>query len=534
VKPTDPIYCNEINIKQDTTMSQSINQKIQTRRRRVAIVLCGAAASLMLLVAGSTGEEAAPATQPAANQPAGERSRNDLIASGVNANGKLELMLNKTAVISTRAPYKRVSVGQPEIADVNPISPTNLLVTAKKAGTTQLIIWDDAERSQVIDVAVVHDLAQLEDQLKAMFPDTKVTVEGANGSVVLRGRVPKLAVAEQMAQLAKPYALEGAEVLNFLEISGGQQVMLMVKFAEVSRSVQNSLGVNLGFTDGGTILGTVNGGAPAFNLATAGASNALGVPQTTTGSQLFGSVDLGGSTIVGFLNALRQNNLMRLLAEPNLIAASGEEASFLAGGEFPVPVPQSSSGGGTTITIEYREFGVRLNFTPVVLGNGRIRLKATPEVSDLDFSSPVVNAGFRIPIINKRRVQTTVELNEGQTFAIAGLLNNQVTASKDVTPLLGDLPIIGTLFRSVRFERKETELVVLVTPMLVEGMGPGEVPTLPGQNWRYPNEGELFWNRDLGGPKEALPENTTPPKFQGAYGFQPVAPLAGVDSGSAE
>src|SRR5262249_42839350 len=155
--------------------------------------------------------------------------------------------------------------------------------------------------------------------------------------------------------------------------------------------------------------------------------------------------------VVAFVNALRQNNLLRILAEPNLVAVSGQEASFLAGGEFPVPVPQSGTSGDATITIEYREFGVRLKFVPIVLGNGKIRLKLNPEVSDLDFSSPLVISGSNIPIVNKRTVNTTIEIADGQTFAIAGLLDNNVAASKSVTPLLGDLPVLGTLFRSTRY-----------------------------------------------------------------------------------
>jgi pilus assembly protein CpaC len=216
---------------------------------------------------------------------------------------------------------------------------------------------------------------------------------------------------------------------------------------------------------------------------------------------------------------------------------SGQEASFLAGGEFPVPVPQSGTGGGTTITIEYREFGVRLNFVPVVLGDGRIRLKLTPEVSDLDFSSPLVIQGSRIPIINKRTVTTTIELADGQTFAIAGLLDHSVNAAKDVTPGLGDLPVLGALFRSVRYERKETELLVLVTPRLVEAMNPSQVPAVPGETWRHPKELDLYFKQDIG--NEVLPVKggsaTTPtapvgtagagqsgnPRYRGSYGFTP-------------
>jgi pilus assembly protein CpaC len=250
---------------------------------------------------------------------------------------------------------------------------------------------------------------------------------------------------------------------------------------------------------------------------------------------LFGAGQIGNFYFEYFIQALRQNNLMRLLAEPNLVAISGQEASFLAGGEFPIPVTQGGGGsGGVAVTIEYREFGVRLKFVPVVLGDGRIRLRVAPEVSDLDFTTAVRFNGFVVPGLNSRKLDTTVELQDGQTFAIGGLLNNAMTSSKDVTPGLGDLPVLGVLFRSVRYQRKETELVVLVTPRLVSGMNPGQVPTLPGEHWRDPNELDLFLNRDIGGemPDSRRAATTQPiaadsdaadaPRYRGSYGFTPA------------
>ena len=220
--------------------------------------------------------------------------------------------------------------------------------------------------------------------------------------------------------------------------------------------------------------------------------------------------------------------MLRVLAEPNLVVYSGARGSFLAGGEFPFPVPQTASGGGiaAAITVEFKKFGVQLDFTPVVLGDGRIRLKVTPEVSDLDYSRSITLAGTVIPSITKRTLTTEIELAEGQTFAVAGLLNNRTTANKDVTPLLGDVPVLGALFRSVRYERNESELVVLVTPRLVEAMNPDQVPSLPGERWRYPSEGELLWNADLGGPADrasgAAQTGGKPPRFRGEYGFTPA------------
>jgi len=239
----------------------------------------------------------------------------------------------------------------------------------------------------------------------------------------------------------------------------------------------------------------------------------------------FGSFMAGHTAFEVFLTALRTNNLLRVLAEPNLTVVSGEQASFLAGGEFPYPVPQTNGTGGTTITIEYKPYGVRLNFTPVVLGDGRIRLHVAPEVSDLDYSNAVQLNGFSIPGLTERKANTTVELAEGQTLSMAGLLNTRVSASKQVTPILGDIPILGALFRSVRYEHSETELVVLVTPRLVEGMNPGQVPPITGERWRYPTEPQVWATADLGGPAaDALhaPTNTAPKQFEGSYGYSPA------------
>jgi pilus assembly protein CpaC len=453
-----------------------------------------------------------------------------LITDGLE-DGRLALLMNKSTVLSTRSPYKRVSIGAPDVADVNTIGPNNLLVTAKKPGATQLIVWDEADRSQVVDVAVQVDLTALQDQLKKMFPGSKIETTLSNGTIVLRGQVPSLQVAEQAQQLAQPYA---AKVLNFLEVAGGQQVMLQVRFAEVSRSATNALGFNFGTTDGRSFFGNNIGQVSPLGIADQPGGNGgvrLAVQTPNPSVSLFGVGQVGDSAFAYYITALRQNNLLRVLAEPNLVAISGQEASFVAGGEFPVPVTQggATGAGGAAITIEYRTFGVKLNFVPVVLGDGKIRLKVAPEVSDLDFTTAVRFNGFVVPGLTQRKLQTTIEMREGQTFALAGLLNNNVSATKDVTPVLGDLPVVGPLFRSVRYQRKETELVVIVTPRLVEAVNPAQVPLLPGEKWRHPGEGDLFWQRDIGGPtgdpRKAAPAKSpdgAAPRFKGQYGFTPA------------
>ena len=469
------------------------------------------------------------AAEAAERAPAGKT----LVASGLGEDGALRLDLNKSQVLTTSRPYKRISVGSADVTEVNGINPTRLLVTAKKVGSTQIILWDDDENSETIDVVVQADVRGLREIYKLLLPDAKVDVHMNESAIVLSGRVPNLTTGEQAQLIAGCY---GSKVLNLLEIYGEQQVMLQVRLAEVSKSATNQLGVNLGYSDGSSFFGSNIGQVSPFQIEAGeggiGSEIAFGGPSASVTQ--FGRMTSGNSTFGYMITALRQNNLLRILAEPNLVATSGQEASFLAGGEFPIPVTQGGGGtGDVAITIEYREFGVRLRFTPVVLGDGKIRLKVEPEVSDLDFTTAVRFGGFVIPGLSTRKLLTTVELADGETFAVAGLLNHNVTSTKDVTPVLGDLPVLGTLFRSVRYQRKETELVVLVTPRIVSGLRPGEVPLLPGEVWRHPSEAELFLNQDLGGPEKNAPSPPTAPprRFIGRYGFVPAgqgtAPAAG-------
>lgn len=526
-------------------------QKICRRRLQLAAwaVLAGLAMCPAALGAdaGDNSAAANTAAQSSApsSRPAGKAS---LVASGLNAKGTLELMANKNSVLTTRTPYKRVSIAQPDIADVNLVGPSEVLVTAKKPGTTQLVIWDDRDQSQVIDVVVSFDLRGLQDQIKTMFPKANVTVTTANGALVLRGRVPDLQTARQIAQVAAPYgpsgntgsnapaapaagqgaAAQGASnngVLNFLEVSGGQQVMLQVRFAEVSRSASQNLGFNAFLTDGRARFG-INSGPGGSPIGGFAAGQQATIDPTVP---LFGAGGIGNTSFEFFIDALRDNNLLRVLAEPNLTCISGEQGSFIAGGEFPIPVPQpGGSTGGTVITVDYKQFGVQLNFVPTVLGNGRVRLDVKPIVSDLDYTNSVTFNGFVIPSLTTRSLHTTVELAEGQTLALAGLMQSRVNSSKNVTPVLGDIPVLGALFRSVRYTRNETELVVLVTPRLVAPMNPGQVAKLPGEKWRFPSEAQLFLNQDLGGP---APDNSRAPvtrssQFYGATGFQPATTMA--------
>ena len=499
------------------------NNRKQPRGQRALLVLAAAGLVFLAAVRGTVGQEV-PASSHSAPPASVPRMTNELVYEGTNGSGKLHLAVNKSAVVNTRVPYRQVSIGNPDIIADNQIGPSSILITAKRAGTTQLIIWDDSQRSQVIDVAVESDLDGLQEQLRNMFPSSNIEVANVNGAIALHGRVPNLYVAEQAVALAAPY---NERVLNFLEVAGGQQIMLQVRFAEISRSALVNLGFSGFATDGTASFGTINGpgGSPIGALA---AGQPGSVEQGVT---VFGGGSVGNIAFEYFLSALRQNNLLRVLAQPNLVVLSGERASFLAGGEFPVPVPQPGATG-STITIEYKKYGIQLNFVPIVLGDGRIMLEVAPEVSDLDFSNAIMLSGFRVPALSSRTVNTKVELAEGQTLAIAGLLSSRMQANKEAVPLLGDLPVLGKLFSSVRYERRETELLVLVTPRLVEPMNPEQVPALPVENWRYPTEAELLLHNDLGGPRAPAadePERDAP-RFQGEHGFVPRHdPVAAAD-----
>ncbi len=486
------------------------------RRVKKTGALLTAASGIVVLLAGSSarGQDA-----PAA--PAAPTTRPSMITSGIDADGGLHLTSGKSTIINFRRMYKTVSIGSPEIADCNQISATSLLVTAKKPGTTALVVLDDESHSVVIDVVVDPDLALLQRTLKDQFPGLDVTVTPLNDTLALHGRVPSMRVAEQIVEVAGTYG----KVHNFLEISGGQQVMLKVRLAEVSKSALRNLGVTFGGTDGISSFTTasVANGANTFNIPAAAGSPLYTASLGAT--NLFGQGKFGATSFDYFITALRTNNLLRDLAEPNLLTSSGVEASFLAGGQIPIPVPQPGNGG-STITIQYVQYGVQLKFTPDVLGNGRIKLKVTPDVSQLDYGHAISINGLSVPGFTERKLETTVELADGQSLALAGLLQNDVSASSSVIPVLGDLPIIGPLFRSTSFSRDETELVVMVTPRLQAPLNPDQVPLLPGEHWRYPTEAEQFFFKDLGGPAvepgkaRADTKSAGPaPEFHGTYGF---------------
>ena len=491
------------------------------------------AATVAALVPAASGAE--PATPVATTANVGftpASSPVGLVTSGVDSDGKVAMAVNKTTIVSTKNNIKTISAGQPDIVDAVLVSPNTLLLTAKKPGNTQVIIWDEQGQSQTIDVTVNLDIEALRSEIKKSFPDAPISVDVINGQVTLRGRVPTLKVAEQASRLAAAYT---KDVINFLEVGGGQQIVLSVQFLEVNRAASNQLGFSSYFNDGSSRLGFQN--APNGNPIGSLARN-LPIDNVPGSASIFGNGAIGGTIFEAYVQALKQNNLARTLAEPSLVSVSGEDASFLAGGEIPIPVPQSGAGGSSTITIEYKEFGVRLKYNAVVLGNGRIRMRVEPEVSELDYSNATSVGGQPVPGIRTRKISNIVEMAEGQTLALAGLLQRGTSAASSGIPLLGDLPVVGAFFRNVKYTRTETELVVLVTPHLASAMNPDQIPNAPGDRFRYPNEAELYGLGDVGGlndPKQPIASRRGPaPRFVGPYGFNEPAELTKVESPKSE
>ena len=405
------------------------------------------------------------------------------------------------------------------------------------------MLWDDDGQSQTLFVQSEADLRAVQAKLDELLGGSDVRAVDLNGKIALRGRVRSAETAAMAADIAKAYG--DGEVLNFIELSGTQQVTLEIRFAEVSRTAVKQLGVNFGYADGtgsgaGTI-GQINPIRPGDPAIPQSLNSSFNSPTDFIGSSvsLFGGGQIGQTAFEVFLSALRENNLLRVLAQPNLTVISGQPAEFQAGGRIPIPVPQAL--GATSITFE--SYGVILKATPIVLGDGRIRVLVSPEVSDIDRSNGIVSAGISVPGFTTRRLTTEVELMDGQTFVLAGLLNSNVNAIKQAVPLLGDVPVLGALFRSTRYQRRETELIVLITPHLVAPLNPGEVPPLPGENYKHPSEIELFLGGQLGG--EAGVANPTDsdvngrddratrsgsqprPTLQAQYGFLPPEPTAG-------
>jgi len=404
-----------------------------------------------------------------------------------------------SSVLNAPWPVRRASVTDPKIADIQQVTPRQLLVSGRGVGTTDIILWNDKDESWRARVNVEADRTAIKNELARLFPRAKLDVRQANNVITISGEIEE---AEDAQDIRRFLDATGLKYVDMTHLAGVQQVQIKVTVAEASRSAMRMLGINAAYSDlnhPNLAFGASNAALNQYTLAGstgAGAvGNVLGENGASSNITLFGHAHYGSAFFSAFVSALADDQYMKIMAEPSLVALSGQEASFLAGGEVPIPVPQSGGGagtGGTTITIEYKEFGVRLRFRPTVLGSGGIRLHVAPEVSELTQVGALQLQGFSVPAFNTRRAETTLELKSGQTFAMAGLLNDQVNARNQRVPYMGDLPVVGALFRSASYQRGQTELLVLVTTTLVEPVSSGSSLPAPGALHVEPNDWELY------------------------------------------
>lgn len=409
---------------------------------------------------------------------------------------KIRLTAGRSTVATTEYDITRIAVTNPAVADAVVVQPREILIDGKGPGTVSLIVWGEGSRTQ-FDVVVEQPISSLEQHLRALYPGEDVTVSTNEGATILSGRVSSTNVMLRMGEIAAA-SLPKAQVVNLLEVPGGsesQQVMLQVRFAEVNRRILQEAGLSL-FAMRERFMArstTQQFAAPTFDQQQAGETRLVFADYLN----LFFFDRKQG--IGGVLRALEQTGAFQSLAEPNLIAYNGQEASFLAGGEFPVPFVSGAAG---TVSVLFKEFGIRLNFTPTIAGDV-IRLKVRPEVSTLDFPNGITISGFRIPALTTRRAETVAELRDGQSFAIAGLLDNISQRDAAAIPFMQKLPIIGPLFKSRSKRAEQTELMVLVTPRLVRPLDPDEVPPLPTSTDSFiqpPAAGEGDIGSQLDGP----------------------------------
>ena len=434
------------------------------------------------------------------------------VAEDVHA-GELAVPVNKSQVLRSDRPYAKALVGNPEIADVLPLTDQSLYVLGKKAGTTSLTLYDRSNMLiAVVDVVVGPDVTSLKRQLSELMPGNNVGARISNDAVVLEGIVSDAVAADRAVQIAETYA--PGKVVNLLSVGASQQVMLEVRFSEVKRSALKQLGAGFFVGDENGFAGAIGGGASLTPGADGSGVVRLGSIIDSFGilTKRFGAFGLDFDAA---LDALERRGAIVTLAEPTLIALSGETASFLAGGEFPVPVAQGGAGGGTgaggastALTVEWKPFGVGLAFTPTVLADGVINMVVAPEVSSIDPTASIVVNNLTIPGLQTRRAKTTVELRDGESFALAGLLRKDFQDTVRQFPILGSIPIIGSLFRSTNFQREETELVIIVTPRLVRPVPAGSLKS-PTDTAGPPHEADLFFlgRTDKGAPPAQPPFN---------------------------
>ncbi|MDD5587455.1 MAG: type II and III secretion system protein family protein, partial [Alphaproteobacteria bacterium] len=415
----------------------------------------------------------------------------------------LDVAVDKGVSLTLSAPAASVFIANPDVADVQIMSPTSIMVFGKKTGQTTLMATDNYGKTLLLRTIMVRqNLNDLRQALNAVIPGNKIGVEAVPNGIVLTGEAKDPGAIEDARRLALRYMPKEGEVINRIKVRGSNQIQIRVRFAEVSRDVDKRFGIDwesLGHI-GGFAFGIMSGNAPT--VVSTGA-NLLNSTRPATGTNTNDIISFNRHTarynINGLIDALAAEGFITVLAEPNLTAMSGETASFLAGGEFPVPVPQ----GLNTITIEWKTFGVSLAFTPTLVGEDRINLHVRPEVSQLSDAGAISLNNISVPALTTRRAETTIELASGQSFAIGGLLNNNQTQTVNKYPFLGDMPILGTLFRSTRFQNNQSELVIIITPYVVRPANEEQLG-LPTDGFSPPSDiDRLFRNRTTNSDPEA-------------------------------
>ena len=415
-----------------------------------------------------------PATQPPVPQSPATQAPEQVQAPSPGATSQapqaepqgaapLRVLVGKSLLINTTERLKRISVTDDAIADAIPLTPTQILVHGRAAGEVSLLIWDELERSRSFDLRVDVDVRTAAEEERRVFPDEQITVSPSRSAIVLSGHVSTEDVSKRAGMIAEAYSKNVVNVLTFGPV-GAQEVLLEVKFAEVDRSAVTQLGVNL-FAPGlgNTVATSQTGQFGSVTITRPPATTATPTAPTVNISDFLNVFVTRTDVNIGaVIKALQQKNLLQILAEPNLIAVNGKEASFLAGGEFPFPIVQPGQGF-TAVTIQFKEFGVQLKFTPVIMPNGNIHLKVAPAVSALDFANALTISGFTIPALSTRKAETEFELQDGQSFVIAGLMDNRVTDLYNKIPGLGDIPILGNFFKSKSAQKSNSELMVLCT-----------------------------------------------------------------------
>jgi pilus assembly protein CpaC len=401
---------------------------------------------------------------------------------------KLELTVGKSKVLDLPVAIKRASLANPEVADTVVLSPTQIYLTGKTTGVTNLTLWNESGKMMgMYDVVIAPDVTRLKENLHKTLPEENgILVTSNHDHITLSGTASNAANLSRALSMAEAYAPK--KIVNAMQVGGVQQVMLEVRVAEMNRELIKRLGLN--FTGIGndffglSVLANLTSIASLAHPAGQMATVTNTISQSIQGAFGFNA---GGTSWTGFVDALKEENLAKVLAKPTLMALNGQEAAFLAGGEFPIPVPQAFG----LVTIQFKKFGVGLVFTPNVLDSKHISLNVAPEVSELDFANALRTQGFVVPAISTRRAATTIELADGQSFAIGGLLRDNVRESVKKVPFLGELPILGALFRSSSFQKNETELVIIVTPHLVKPLDMA-AQTLPTDYFVEPNDFEFY------------------------------------------